>query len=109
VPCDSCADLDLVDVRGVSGIGELESRSTRVEDRHGAVLPRERAELGQPELVPVKPQRLVVVLGRDDHAELADAHFSRGPAAATAGSTCAANLASKFARNIAASSAAFLS
>src|SRR6478736_4085527 len=109
VPRDSTAHLDLVDVVGVRGIAELERGATRVENRVGAVVTGEGAELLQAEDVTVERERCVVVRRGDDETKLSDAHAGRGPAATTAGSTSAANDASKFERNIAASSAAFSS
>ena len=109
MPRDSAADLDLVDVVGVRRVAQLERRAARVENRDGAVVTGERAELLQAEDVTVERERCVVVGRGDDETKLPDAHAGRGPAAATAGSTSAANDVSKFARNIAASSAAFAS
>ena len=106
---DSAADLDLVDVVGMRRVAQLQRRAASIENRDGAVVTGERAELLQTKHVAVEREGDVVVGGGDDETKLPDAHAGRGPAAATAGSTCAANDVSKFARNMAASSAAFTS
>ena len=70
---DTAADLDLVDERGVLGLEQLERRAAGLEDGDAAAA-GEGGHLLQPEHVAIEAEGLVVVLGGDADAQLADAH-----------------------------------
>jgi hypothetical protein len=67
------ADLDLVDHALLGRVGDLQGGPAGVEDGNaGLTLALERGPLGESEDVSVESDRLVVVIGLDDEAELED-------------------------------------
>jgi len=76
VPGDLAPHLHVVDRALVRGVGDLQRRVPRVEDRDALVLALGVGDaLGEAQDVPVEGEGSLVVLGLDDEAELTDGRF----------------------------------
>src|SRR5882762_7031514 len=70
MPRNSASDLDLVDELGVCGISQFQCCSAGLKDRDVPACGSKRCPLLQPQYIPVKMKRPVVVFRRYDQPQL---------------------------------------
>jgi hypothetical protein len=73
VPCHPSTDLDLIDERGMAGIGQLEGRAAGLEDRHTTTRRHVGSPFRETEGIAVEAKSLVVVGRSHDEAKLTHA------------------------------------
>lgn len=73
MPRHPSADLDLVDERGMAGIGQFEGRASGLDDRHTTTRRRVGSPFRETEGIVVEAESLIVVGRSHDEADLTHA------------------------------------